>query len=68
VAPAAATGTLRMRYRVRDGRVWLGTNAFFFEEGSAARFAPARYGEFRINPDSGEAVLVGLRDGSFRKL
>jgi len=68
VAPAAATGTLRMRYRVRGGRVWLGTNAFFFEEGSAARFAPARYGEFRTNPDSGEAVLVGLRDGSFRKL
>ena len=59
---------LRMRYRVRNGQPWLGTNAFFFEEGSAERFTPARYAEFRIDPHSGEAVLVGLRDGNFQPL
>jgi len=53
---------LRIRYRVRNGRVWIGTNAYFFEEGSAERYAGARFGEFRVDRDSGEAVLVGLRD------
>ena len=59
--PDPAKGGLRMRYRLRNGRVWLGTNAYFFEEGTAERYAGARYGEFRLDRDSGEAVLVGLR-------
>ncbi|MEP6875610.1 MAG: GDYXXLXY domain-containing protein [Burkholderiales bacterium] len=53
---------LKLRYRIRHGQVWLGTNAFFFEEGTAERFNGARYGEFRVDRESGEAVLVGLRD------
>jgi uncharacterized membrane-anchored protein len=61
-------GDLRIRYRVRNGQVWLGTNAYFFEEGSAARYQRARYGEFRIDRDSGEAVLVGLADDHLRGL
>jgi uncharacterized membrane-anchored protein len=52
----------RIRYRIRNGAVWLGTNAYFFEEGAAERYANAQYGEFRLDPDSGEAVLVGLAD------
>ena len=52
---------LRLRYRVRHGQVWLGTNAYFFEEGTAAQHRDARYGEFRVDPTTGEAVLVGLR-------
>ncbi|HWH83037.1 MAG TPA: GDYXXLXY domain-containing protein [Burkholderiaceae bacterium] len=63
-----ASAALTLRYRIRAGRVWLGTNAFFFEEGSAARFANARFGEFRVDRASGEAVLVGLRDGALRAL
>lgn len=59
---------LRIAFRVRDGGVWLGTNAYFFEEGSAERYESARYGEFRIDPSSGEAVLVGLRDGELNPL
>lgn len=51
---------LRIRYRVRNGQVWLGTNAYFFEEGSAERYAGATYGQFRVDADSGEAVLVAL--------
>jgi len=68
LAKAGDTGNLRVRYRVRKGNVWLGTNAFFFEEGSEKRFAPARYGEFRVDAGSGEAVLVGLRDSALKPL
>jgi uncharacterized membrane-anchored protein len=57
-----APSKLKIRYRIRNGAVWLGTNAFFFEEGTGDRYARARYGEFRVDRDSGEAVLVGLRD------
>jgi uncharacterized membrane-anchored protein len=59
---------LALRYRIRGGQVWLGTNAFFFEEGSAARFSGARYGEFRVDRESGEAVLVGLRDAALKAM
>jgi uncharacterized membrane-anchored protein len=55
-------GDLHIRYRVRNGQIWLGTNAYFFEEGSAGRYLGARYGEFRVDRDTGEAVLVGLAD------
>ena len=64
-APASA---LRLRYRIRGGHVWLGTNAFFFQEGDAQRFSGARYGEFRVDRSSGEAVLVGLRDAALKAL
>ena len=59
---------LRIRYRVRNGNIWLGTNAYFFEEGSAERYNGARYGEFRIDRDSGDAVLVGLADEHLKKM
>jgi uncharacterized membrane-anchored protein len=61
-------GTLRLRYRLRGNQVWLGTNAYFFEEGSAARYDKARFGEFRVDRDTGEAVLVGLRDAALAPL
>jgi uncharacterized membrane-anchored protein len=59
---------LRIAFRIRNGEVWLGTNAYFFEEGFADRYAMARYGEFRVNRASGDAVLVGLRDEELRRL
>ena len=58
----------RIRFRVRNSAVWLGTNAYFFEEGSAERYADAKYGEFRLDRDSGDAVLVGLSDENLRAL
>jgi uncharacterized membrane-anchored protein len=60
--------SLRIRYRVRNGRVWLGTNAYFFEEGTAQQYEAARYGEFRVDRKTGEAVLVSLRDEKFKEL
>lgn len=59
---------LRIAFRIRNGRVWLGTNAYFFAEGTGARYESARYGEFRVDPSSGEAALVGLRDAELNRL
>jgi uncharacterized membrane-anchored protein len=50
------------------GRVWLGTNAYFFAEGTAERYDAARYGEFKLSRDTGEAVLVGLRGEGLNRL
>jgi uncharacterized membrane-anchored protein len=68
IARTDAQKTFKFRYRIRNGQVWLGTNAFFFNEGSEPRFALARYGEFRLDRDSGEAVLTGLRDKDLKAL
>lgn len=65
--PDPGAGGLRLRYRIRNGSVWVGTNAYFFEEGAAWQFERARYGEFRVDRDSGEAVLVGLRGEHLEK-
>jgi uncharacterized membrane-anchored protein len=56
-----------LRYRLRDGQLKFATNAFFFEEGSGARYEQARYGEFRVARD-GELLLTGLRGKDLRKL
>jgi uncharacterized membrane-anchored protein len=66
--PDPAAEGLRIRYRVRNGLIWLGTNAYFFEEGTADRYVGARFGEFRIDRESGEAVLVGLRDADLAEM
>ena len=68
LARMGETGNVRIRYRIRKGEVWLGTNAFFFEEGREPQYREARYGEFRVDPTSGEAVLVGLRDAGLKPL
>ena len=68
LAQDTAQSPLKFRYRIRRGEVWLGTNAFFFEEGDEPRYSTARYGEFRLDKTSGEAVLVGLRDGDLGPL
>ena len=54
-------GERRLRYRKRDGRVRVGTDAFFFQEGDARRYERARYGELKVDADGG-SVLVGMRD------
>ncbi|XXF76525.1 GDYXXLXY domain-containing protein [Myxococcaceae bacterium GXIMD 01537] len=56
-----APGEFLLRYRVRNGRVRLGAEAFFFQEGHADRYTGAKYGELRV-ASSGSSVLVGLRD------
>lgn len=51
----------------KDGRWTLVSDAWHFPEGDAQRWAPARYGEFRVMPD-GRALLVGLADKDLRSL
>ncbi|HEY3836178.1 MAG TPA: GDYXXLXY domain-containing protein [Bryobacteraceae bacterium] len=58
---------VRFRFRIRKGAVWLGTNAFFFHEGQETRYAPARFGEFRVN-EAGDAMLVDMRDQNLGKM
>jgi len=70
-AKLAAPGTrdsLRIRYRTRGESIWLGTNAFFFQEGDAARFERAKFGHFKLSKSSGEAILVGLVDENLQAL
>jgi len=56
-----AAGEHLLSYRRRGGRIKIGTDAFFFQEGHAPRYARAKYGELRVNW-SGESLLIGLRD------
>lgn len=62
-----APGEIALRYRIRGGRPNFATNAYFFEEGQAAAFADAAYGEFRVGED-GEMILTGLRDSRLQPL
>ncbi|HEX8513162.1 MAG TPA: GDYXXLXY domain-containing protein [Allosphingosinicella sp.] len=55
-----APGEIELRYRIRGGQPSFATDAFFFEEGSADRYAAAAYGEFRVGAD-GDMILTGLR-------
>ena len=62
-----APGERLLEYRMRRSRMQIGSDAFFFQEGHAARYAGARYGELRVAP-GGSSVLVGLRDASRRPI
>lgn len=53
---------IAVRFRERDWReIRIASNAWFFEEGQAKRYEPARYGELRV-AENGTALLTGLRD------
>jgi uncharacterized membrane-anchored protein len=62
-----AADEVALRYRVRGGQPRLSTDAWFFEEGRAADYANARYGEFRVDAKGG-AILTHLRDGKLAVL
>lgn len=51
----------------KNGRWTLVSDAWFFKEGEAGRWAGAKYGEFRVTKD-GRALLVGLRGPGLEKL
>jgi uncharacterized membrane-anchored protein len=62
-----AAGEHLLFYRRRGGRIKLGTDAFFFQEGHAMRYDRAKFGELRVDA-SGERLLIGLRDEERRPL
>ena len=53
----------------RDGtRQWrLGSDAYFFQEGTGHLYSRARFGEYRVDA-SGESVLVALRDEQLQRI
>ncbi|RCW76068.1 GDYXXLXY domain-containing protein [Pseudorhodoferax soli] len=62
-----AAGEFAIALVPKDGDWTLVTDAWFFREGEAERFAQARYGEFRVAPD-GSALLVGLANADLQAL
>lgn len=54
---------LLLRYRRTRGGFHVAPDAYFFREGQADRYAPARFAELRVAPE-GEVVLIGLLDGA----
>ena len=65
--PLASDRTI-MRYRIRNGRIKLTTDAYYFQEGMRAHFDKAAYGVFKVDEKTGEALLVGLKDAELKTL
>ena len=67
-APTPRTDNeIAVRYRQRGSNVRIASNAFFFAEGEADRYTPARFGELRV-ADDGAVLLAGLRDAARKSL
>lgn len=64
---ALAAEEFRFELTPKDGRWILVSDAWFFREGEAQRWQPAKYGEFRVDA-SGKALLVGLRGPNLEPL
>ncbi|GHB58929.1 membrane protein [Psychrosphaera saromensis] len=56
-----------MKFRQRNGRIKIATNAYFFEEGTGPELESATYGQFRVDT-SGDLLLVSLMDKDFNLL
>ncbi|MFX1680032.1 GDYXXLXY domain-containing protein [Mitsuaria sp. CC2] len=54
---APPAGTQLLELTPKDGRWTFVSDAWFFKEGEADRWQPAKYGEFRVTPD-GKGLLV----------
>lgn len=57
----------RLHFRLHDGQPQIATDAWFIQEGTAAQYEKAQYGEFRIDA-AGNALLTGLLDAQFKRL
>lgn len=62
-----SSGLIRLRYRKRGDTYTIGSNAFYFEEGTAELYENAKFGELRVDAD-GDSVLVGLLDQDLHPL
>ncbi|AMC34432.1 GDYXXLXY domain-containing protein [Janthinobacterium sp. B9-8] len=62
-----AADEFKVELSPKNGRWVLVSDAWFFKEGEANRWAQARYGEFRVKPD-GKALLVGLKGEGLKGL
>ncbi len=55
-------GELLIRYKTHLGRLTIGADNYFFQEGSAKKYEKAKYGLLKVDSD-GNGILVGLCDG-----
>lgn len=62
-----AEGELLLSCRFRRGRLLLGAESFFFEEGQSGLYQTARYGQLALAGD-GSSILIGLADEQLRLL
>ena len=63
-----AAGEIAVRFRERKwSQIVIAGNSWFFPEGQAKRYEPARYAELRV-ADDGTALIAGLRDEKRRPL
>jgi len=62
-----ASGDIALKLRFKQRRPVLGSTAYFFEEGTAAQYENAGFGEFRVGGD-GLPILVGLTDDDLQRI
>jgi len=60
----AGNNEIALRYKIRDGSIYIATNAFFFQEGHAQAFEAAKFGLFRVN-DKGAPLLQSMVTADF---
>ncbi len=67
LAADEARMVMRRRGGAFGGRWRIGSDAYFFQEGTDHIYTVAKYGEYRTDA-AGESVLVALRDEKFERL
>lgn len=65
--PALATGERIVKLRKIRGSWSVGSNAWFFREGTGKKFEAAAFGEFRLGP-AGDLLLVGMADKELKRI
>lgn len=60
-------GPVHVGYKLKNGKLWVATDAFYFEEGSASRYQQAAYGKFHLS-DTGSLTLQGLASAELKDL
>ncbi|MGE0767747.1 MAG: GDYXXLXY domain-containing protein [Hyphomicrobiaceae bacterium] len=64
---AIGDGRIALPMRRSQGRWIVGTDAWFFKEGTAAKWQEARFGVFRVG-GNGTALLVGMADKDLKQI
>jgi uncharacterized membrane-anchored protein len=63
----AAPNQILLRLRSKSERWFVGSDAFYFEEGTGAAYESAKYGQFRVGK-RGRMLLTGLADAELKLL
>ncbi|MDR0776073.1 MAG: GDYXXLXY domain-containing protein [Azonexus sp.] len=58
---------LVLKLRVKSNRWFVGSDAYFFKEGTGDKYAAAKFGQFRVGSD-GRMLLAGLADQNLQPL